>query len=91
MLISKKISAKFRSNFTKFGNFGGGRNFGDTEIKNLDEMAGVTWCASAGVVFGFTWRARYEAGVGSERRSRQSCVRVRGGPMCMRGQKSGVG
>ena len=37
MLISKKNSAKFRPNFTKFGNFGGGRNFGDTEIKNLIE------------------------------------------------------
>ena len=35
MLISKKISAKFQPNFAKFGNFGGGRNFGDTEIKNL--------------------------------------------------------
>ena len=37
VLISKKISAKFRPNFAKFGNFGGGRNFGDTEIKNLDK------------------------------------------------------
>ena len=26
---------KIRPNFAKFGNFGGGRNFGDTEIKNL--------------------------------------------------------
>ena len=41
MLISKKISAKFRPNFAKFGNFGGGRNFGDTEIKILaDDFAG---------------------------------------------------
>ena len=35
MLVSKKISAKFRPNFAKFGNFGGGRNFCDNEIKNL--------------------------------------------------------
>ena len=45
VLISKKISAKFRPNFTKFGNFGGGRNFGDTEIKNL---AGVYSSTIAG-------------------------------------------
>ena len=36
VLISKKKLAKFRPNFAKFGNFGGGRNFGDTEIKNED-------------------------------------------------------
>jgi len=36
VLVSKKISAKFRPNFAKFGNFGGGRNFCDNEIKNLD-------------------------------------------------------
>ena len=35
MLISKTISAKFSPNFVKFDNFGGGQNFGDTEIKNL--------------------------------------------------------
>jgi hypothetical protein len=33
VLISKKISAKFRPNFTKFGNFGGNRNFCNNEIK----------------------------------------------------------
>ena len=35
VLVSKKISAKFWPNFAKFGNFGGGRNFCDNEIKNL--------------------------------------------------------
>ena len=42
VLISKKISAKFRPNFAKFGNFGGGRNFSDTEIKNLGLIIHVT-------------------------------------------------
>jgi len=36
VLISKEFLAKFRPNFAKFGNFAGGRNFDDTEIKNLD-------------------------------------------------------
>ena len=34
VLVSKKISPKFRPNFAKFGSFGGGRNFFNTEIEN---------------------------------------------------------
>ena len=40
VLVSKKISEKFRPNFAKFGNFGGGRNFCDNEIKNLGPTYG---------------------------------------------------
>ena len=34
VLVSKKNSPKFRPNFAKFGSFGGGRNFCNTEIEN---------------------------------------------------------
>jgi len=34
VLVSKKISPKFRPNFAKFGSFGGCRNFCNTEIEN---------------------------------------------------------
>ena len=34
VLVSKKNSPKFRPNFVKFGSFGGGRNFCNTEIEN---------------------------------------------------------
>ena len=34
VLVSKKNSPKFRPNFLKFGSFGGGRNFYNTEIEN---------------------------------------------------------
>jgi hypothetical protein len=38
VLIPKKILPKFWPNFTKFDNFGGGRNFCNTEIKNLGAL-----------------------------------------------------